>query len=98
LPYNETHRAMLEAMPVDKVVRLAISRQKEEEFNFFFELIKKYRPKERSPGESPKFWSMNWGNPMDGEMSPCSGLMRASTVFCSLIRKTVQIQIHFREI
>ena len=41
LPYNETHAAMLRALPLGQAVRLALSWQKEEEFKFFFELIKK---------------------------------------------------------
>ena len=40
-PYQETHRELLKALPIDKAVRMALYREKEEEFKFFLELIKK---------------------------------------------------------
>jgi PAS domain S-box-containing protein len=45
--YDETHREMIEALPVDKAVRLALYRQGEEEFKFRFELIKKVSVEEK---------------------------------------------------
>ncbi|MFA4902729.1 MAG: PAS domain-containing protein [Desulfobaccales bacterium] len=38
--YKETHEEILKALPLDEAVRLALHREKEEEFKIFFDLIK----------------------------------------------------------
>lgn len=45
--YDESHREMLKSLPLDKAVRLALSRHKEEESNFLFELTQKISTEEK---------------------------------------------------